>query len=158
MYSIIEKHYLHNHKQFIKYATYKLNIKEEAEDAVQEAYCRALKYIHTFQEGMHFGHWFSRILSNTIKDAISDKYGRANLEELDEQQIEGKEEKFLEKRMLEHISLEINSMQNEEHREILELYFSYGFTPQEIKELSPASKRVIRRVLDAFKRSLRTRE
>lgn len=158
MYSIIEKHYRHNYKQFVKLATYKLNTREDGEDAVQEAYARAMKYSNAFEMGMHFNHWFMRILRNVIKDAISEKYGRMHLEELDEEQVEGKEESNYSKRLLAIVEKEINETANAEHREILELYFTYGFSHSEINELTPSKYHTIRTVIDRFKRSLRTRE
>jgi RNA polymerase sigma factor (sigma-70 family) len=158
MYSIIEKHYKNGYKQFVKLATYKLNTREDGEDAVQEAYARALKYSRSFEMGEHFNHWFIKILRNVIKDAISEKYGRAHLEELNEEIVEGNADSFYNKKLMEIVNEQLNCVKNEDHREVLELYFMYGFQFREIKEMSPLKINNIKLIVKNFKKELRIRE
>lgn len=155
MFSIIEKHYRFNRDTLVKRVSFKLGSREDGEDAVQEAYARALKYSSAFEMGSHFNHWFLRILSNVVKDAISEKYNRANHVELDEEQVEGKEGEGWTKELLKLIEEEIEKVENEQHKEVLEFYFFGGLKHSEIVQLSPLTYHNIRYIIDMFKRRLR---
>jgi RNA polymerase sigma factor (sigma-70 family) len=157
MYSIIEKHYKHNYTMFVKRASYRLNSKEDAEDAVQEAYCRALKYATAFEMGMHFNHWFSRILSNVMKDMIAEKYNRGSHEELDEEKIEGEDDSSYTNKLLDIIYEQIDKVENEEYKQVLQFYFEFGFSLQEINELSPLNYHNIHKIVKTFKKGLTER-
>ena len=157
MYSIIEKHYKHNYKMFVKRVASRAGSFEDAEDVIQEAYYRALKFSNSFEMGLHFNHWFSRIVSNVLKDRISERYGKGSHEELDEERIEGDEDSAYTNKLLEVVFEEIDKVENEAHREVLAFYFEYGFSLQEINELSELNYHNIHKIVKMFKKGLKDR-
>ena len=56
--------------KLFKLATARLGNKEDAEDAVQEAYTRAYKAFDTLKEPRNAGQWLVQILLNVLKDHV----------------------------------------------------------------------------------------
>jgi len=54
--------------KLFKQAYAKLRCEFDAEDAVNDAFSRALRYKHTFNGKLPFGVWFNTILKNSIRD------------------------------------------------------------------------------------------
>ena len=69
--SLITKHYIENYKRLVKRSMWRVPNKSLAlaEECVQEAYARALKYYSTFNPKQDlFNNWFEGILRNAIND------------------------------------------------------------------------------------------
>lgn len=158
MFAIIEDHYRAKAPSIIKNIAYRAGGKEDAEDIVQEAYYRALKYIHAFNPNeFDFERWFSRLFSNVWKDAISAKYQRGKPEELNENH-----ENFIDKtfnsnaaQLMELVYDEILLTENEDHREILTLYLIYGYKLNEVAEITDQRSGTVNQILFRFKDGLK---
>jgi len=64
---MIEQHYRDNYKKLVYRIAYRVRGPANAEDVVQEAYARALKYVDN-TEVLEFDKWFNRLLNNACKD------------------------------------------------------------------------------------------
>jgi len=71
---------------FLRTACRMLGRKEEAEDAVQEAFLKLYRGIGGFERGARFSTYFFRILMNTCYDVLR-KRGKADFEDLDPEAV-----------------------------------------------------------------------
>ena len=55
--------------QFSRYAVRMLGNREDAEEALQDAFVRAFKSLETCEDPAKFGSWFFRILANRCRTA-----------------------------------------------------------------------------------------
>ena len=155
MYSIIEKHYLNNYKNMVKRVKFRVNTQEDAEDVMQEAYTRALRYSNSFDMGTPFNHWFLRIVSNVVKDHLAEKYGRAGHEEFDEEKVEPLVDNTFMSRHSGVLAKIISSIEDEEKKEILSLHFLYGFNIRDIVQITNLRRAVVDGCINNFKRATR---
>lgn len=158
MYLLIEDHYRANAASIAKNIAYRAGGREDAEDIVQEAYCRALKYIHAFNPNeFEFQRWFSRLFSNVWKDAIAEKYQRGRPQELDEthEQFICNNFKSNAPQLMELIYDEILATENEDHREVLTLYLIYGYQLKEVAEITDIRSGTVNQILFRFKDGLK---
>jgi RNA polymerase sigma factor (sigma-70 family) len=156
MYSIIEKHYKHNYKSLVKRVKFRAGSQEDAEDVMQEAYCRALKYADTFEMGTEYHKWFSRIISNVIKDHIAEKYGHSNNhEEMDEEHHESILVEEVDNDFSKILTDAIDKVENEEHKEVLSLYFTWGFSLREINQIVDFNYKNIETIIMRFKKDFK---
>lgn len=129
--------------------------KTNAEDVVQEAFSRALKYRDTYKEGEEFLAWFNTILNNCARDfkkqdrldGMSDpvEEAGADMDHLQQQLW-----------LVEAITEEMNNRE-QEHSRILKGYFLKGWRPREIMEFSPLKGAHIRKIIQRFKEEMRCR-
>lgn len=155
MHSIIEKHYRHNFSSLVKRVRYRTNGNDhDAEDIVQEAYCRALKYQHSFEMGMNFGHWLSRIVANSFKDWKREQYNGTLTDEFDEDEVEPIEERHTQNNLIARIQEEIGYL-IPEHQEIVRLNLESGSTPREITQITNIKLNTVKQVLSRFKQKIR---
>lgn len=123
-----------------------------AEDVVQDAFERAMKFFHTFDQTKDFGGWFNTILNNAYKDAVKDKRMQGMVVEFDENLNEPvplpdlKEESLLQKRL--------EKLPNTQ-RQICHLYFNCGLQPREIAQIVESSPRTCAKVVSLFKTQIR---
>lgn len=64
----LETFYAENFGQLVKRTASRCGSPFDAEDIVQTAFEKALKYGATYTEGTHLDRWFSVILNNTLRD------------------------------------------------------------------------------------------
>ena len=83
MHKQIENHYKENYGRILKRMTFRAGGIHQAEDIVQEAYCRALKYYSELKVE-EFDRWFSMILNNAYNDYKRDEIGLSYIEDEDE--------------------------------------------------------------------------
>lgn len=151
--NIIENYYRHNYPSLIKLArrrigNYSLPL---AEEAVQEAFVRALKYFHTYKRQDQFDKWFKRILNNCINYIKAQERGRGvtfnlniDIEELD-------------RGMSFELPIDILEQMrdlSERDKQIIELYFFAGFKSREISEFVNVKHDNVRRIILLFRRSI----
>ena len=75
---VIENHFRKNYKKQVGYITNRVPHKSHAlaEEVVQEAYCRALKYFKGFDPTRsNFSTWFNRILNNACSACLQEEGG-----------------------------------------------------------------------------------
>ena len=156
MFKLVETHYTNNFPTLVKKISFRLT-KEEAEEIVQEAYYRALKYIHAFNPyEFEFQRWFSRILSNVRKDFVAEKFGRPSHVDIDERSEEFMGESLSTNyALMQVIQDEIFEVKDENHREILTLYFIFNYHLRDIVQIVDMKMGTVNQILTRFKARLR---
>jgi RNA polymerase sigma factor (sigma-70 family) len=153
---IIERHYRANFSRLTKLMARRLGgDKHLAEEAVQEAYTRALKYFKTFDpEVKEFDIWFNTILNNATSQLKAVELHRGVMkdnEDLEHIAEDGdKEAKAHWNQLKQKIAEDIDAIDNKTHAEVLRLHFHTGLVPSEICEIvegvtREAAKKIIQR-------------
>jgi len=111
-----------------RFALYKIENKEIAEDIVSEAFTKAFEKIDKFKEGSSFKTWLYAIARNLINDYLRHKSKHTVLAfepvSVEEQPVDPKSEKLL------HVILK--KVKPERYKQILELKFLMNYTHQDI--------------------------
>lgn len=122
-----------------------------AEDIVQEAYCRALKHIDSFDsEKASLEVWVQRIIKRCMFD-----FKRQELQQgMVRDEMDGEEpyEDFrdLGVSTLKEVATEIDK-RKKSHQEVLRLTFLKGYRPREIAEIVEEGSRAIEHIIRQFK-------
>lgn len=125
-----------------------------AEDVVQEAFSRALKYKGTFDKDRPMDNWFSRILQNSLKDFLQEQrnYGMNMVsEEVDAPSPISPENGELCSHVREHIKKFIP----ENEKEILTLYYLKGYSLQDVARITDEKYRRVNYVVYKFDEELK---
>ena len=151
----VEAYYRENYTVLIKIArrrvgNYSLVL---AEEAVQEAFCRALKYFKSYKHEDLFEYWFKRILYNTINQLKTQEMnGGATSDERDGVNYGSTSTPNL--TLTKEIS-DLLEKASDRDKEILNNYFFYGFKSREISELMNISHDVVRDRIRTFRERLK---
>lgn len=108
-----------------------------AEDVVQEAFTRAIKYIHLFNEERgSIETWFNAILFNTMRDIQKQERHVAELnKEIHFYDLLDPAKPLITPEYLVDIYKYIQNISNRRHRSVLELFFIYGYSSKEISKI-----------------------
>lgn len=149
---IIEKYYRENYEKLVWYAFYRVGNRSiaAAEDAVQEAFTRAVKYYKAYDPSKPFEGWFRRILQNAIHQVKEEEQNRGvvSQEIIKEAPIAIKTRSVT---LSKEIMDELKNNVSERDREILEAYFFYGLKTREIAEIVPVSHSNVRYIISKFR-------
>lgn len=146
----LEQFYRANFDRYVKQYTNRAGTKESAEDAVQEAFVRALKYWDSYDPTHPLDTWFNRIISNALKHQKSMDKGRVNHEEFDEANVDGTDCRMLNQRLWRQIQEEIK-VYDGQHYEILSLYFEHQYQPRDICKVVDMKYKTVETFLQRFK-------
>lgn len=153
MYLLVENHYNTNRKHLINVMSKQLG--DEAEDAVQEAYFRALKYIHAYNpEEFEFQRWFSRILSNVRKDFIAERFGRVTGSPIQEDDLVSPEDPYA-SQVLQVVYDEILLVNDPNHREILTLALIFGYNLRDVVKIVDMKMGTVNQIITRFKSKMK---
>ena len=145
----LEDYYKQNYDQLVKRASKRMPSIEDAEDAVQEAFTRALKYLPSFN-GKSFDNWFLTILSNVCKQM----YNANRLGPLSKPMEDCNPQDFLEDEDVVELpdkTLElILAKKKPETKAVVTLRVRYGYTPEDIKLITGLPKPKIYNILRYF--------
>lgn len=147
---IIEDHFKANYGRLLKRMTFRSGTEWDAEDVIQEAYCRALKYFKTY-DGKHLDQWFSTILNNTLRDYKRSEKG-LNTVSLEEDELDGVACSSVPDRVMFEIAQRINQKPPDQ-QEVLHRYFMEGYTVREIHEITGYSYEGAFKLVKRFKRN-----
>lgn len=157
MNEVIEQYHIKHYYLLVKRIKYRTGNEADAEDIVQEAFSRALKYQTTFHDDMEFRHWFGRILSNVLKDYIHDKFVNGVDAEFDEEH----EDLIIDKRhiadIMNGIGDDIDNMEDPHHREVVTLYLVLGFPIRDIVKITNMKYKSIDTIVHRFKKRMEER-
>ncbi len=132
---VISRHHSKNYRKLVNIASKRLNHQSFlAEEAVQEAYARALKY-YELTDVESFDGWFVAIFNNAVRDAYAREFSIIETDDIDNTLIDKGTfecEYLLTKKFLED---EINDYPNPKHRQVLQYYYIFGFDYSDIHEL-----------------------
>ena len=117
---IIETHYRANFDRLSKQWGRRFDNPTVGQDVVQEAYLRAIKYLHTYDVSQKFDNWFGRVLHNSYKDFRAEEQGHSH-DEIDEFSMEGIENHHEVDRLLKQIVDKIDELENKLVQTVIEL-------------------------------------
>lgn len=153
MHELVEQHYCQNRKHLINALSKQLG--DEAEDAVQEAYFRALKYIHAYNpEEFEFQRWFSRILSNVRKDFIADRFGRVSGSPVEEEDWVSPSDPYAHQ-VLQVVYDEILMVNDPNHREILTLSLIFSYNLRDVVKIVDMKMGTVNQIITRFKSKMK---
>lgn len=153
MFPVIDQHYKDNYKRLIKTVTYRADTQWGAEDCIQEAYLRCMKYWPAYNQEIEFGRWFSMILNNCIRE-----YKNAEKGHFAEEYLEDVHEGMDCDKHVHRIWWGINKIiakKPEPMKEILTYHFEYGYSAMDISRVTPHSYANTHKVIQRFKEELR---
>jgi RNA polymerase sigma factor (sigma-70 family) len=152
---LIEEHYRLNYTRLVKTVTRRVPNKSVAlaEEVVQEAYTRALKYYATYEPEINtFDKWFGGILRNATNDCRTTEGSRGTIKEYDEntEDIRVSRDEY---KHLHHIMMEIHAIQKYSNRDytILMMFYVHGFTSRDISIYLNVTHSNVRQIIYKFK-------
>ena len=150
----IELYYQEERKNLINKVKRRAGGEVNAEDVVQEAFTRALKYQNSFDETKRpFEAWFNTILNNALRDFQRQErlYGM-NIE-LDEEKIDGVDMKEIRGVVKGEIRKLIHN-QPEPKATILRLHFNKGYRTREIVDVVDVPLGTVFTTINRFKQEV----
>ena len=155
MYKEIEQHYIDNRRMLVKVMTNRAGSVENAEDVVQEAFARALRYRNSFSVYKHdLRAWINGILNNTLHDFKIGERRMGMSTEYREDMDEPCPLMDWEDDMIEAAKADIEC-KPVLVRQALHLYFFKGYKPREIAQVVEMSNGYIRTSVKEFKQQCR---
>ena len=151
---IITDHYLSNYERLVKRTIWRVPNKSKAiaEECVQEAYTRALKYFSTFDERKDlFERWFEGILRNAIHDCRDIEKSRGVSQELSDE--DGSELVPYRKEKLIAIAV-LRDMKEDANRLVLSMFLLYGFKTKDIAEYTGMTHTNVRQIIYKFRNNM----
>lgn len=147
---LIEEHYRLNYNKLVKRTAWKVPYRAEhlAEECVQEAYTRAMKYINTFNpKHDEFNKWFNGILRNTINDCRTIEKDKGATVEIDDDctpLTPSRQERTI-------AIFQIKNLAEGNTKRILSLFLLYGFKTREISELMGIKHNSVRQIISRWR-------
>lgn len=154
MHAIITEHYENNFNTLVKRFSYRAGTMWDAEDALHDAYERAIKYFPSFDpDKSTFDRWFSRIAVNAVKEHYAKNHGKNDLE-FDEDLVDGIPCQQYTDKMNEEILLRIKE-KTPFMQEILTLFFEKGYGAKDIARLVETTHYGVNIAIHRFRDELR---
>ena len=151
---MIEEHYKTHFKRLVKKYTRPAGTEWDAEDVVQTAYERAMKY-HVPGVIEDFDAWFAVLLRNALIDHLNKGRGLSQ-DEFDE--FDHEAVPTIGHHVLVQTLETLIGVEPEDNRPILELHFLKGYSAREIYEHNkfsyPNTRKIIQRFRDKLKKEI----
>lgn len=148
---ILEEHYRKNRFTYVKRMSFRCG--DYAEDVVQEAYARAIKYFSSYKEEYSLDAWFSRIINNCLKEHKNAEKGYTALT-FEEEEIDGIPCNRFAESVVKEI-YELISTKSVVSMEVLTYHFRFGYTAKEVQEISEHSYANCHKIINRFRQELR---
>jgi RNA polymerase sigma factor (sigma-70 family) len=148
----IEEHYVLNRGKHVKRMYFRTGSSAAAEDIVQMAYERMLKYANTYN-GDLIDKWFNTILNNSLRDYQNEEKGYTHREEEDEEFAENPSCPHYPEHVLREIK-ELIATKSTVQQEVLGLYFEYEYAPVDIAAITNNSYAMSHKMIQRFKEEL----
>lgn len=154
MNKIIDAYYRENYDALVKRLSYRLGTRENAEDTVQEAFTRAVKYYESCS--VDFDRWFKVLLANAVKDAQGDMRMAGLTKSIDDATDE------LEPIIPDHVKDffrghmdKLSLTKPSYNKEVVRLNILFGYDPREISEQLDLSINFVKNSLKAFTKEVK---
>ncbi len=149
----LEQYYIAERPRLIKLFTFRTGGSEAAaEDIVQEAFARALKYLDNWNNTEPFGKWFSKILKNALFDYLAEERNYGTVDKEDEEE-EGYDCPAFNDQMRREIN-EVIDTKSLVQIEVLRLYFNKGYAAKDVAAITDHSYAMCHQIIQRFKREL----
>lgn len=152
---VLETYYKENFSRLCDAYKRRCDTIDNAEDVVQEAFTRALKYLDSFDSEREFERWFSLILHNAYLDWKKVERRNGMSVEFDEELMEPTEMSQTNAKIAECIRQDIER-KAEPKRSILALHFLKKYKVEDIGKMKPeVSYNTMRVWVQRFKKEMR---
>lgn len=148
----LEEMYRADYKRHVKKMYFRSGTHEDAEDIVQEAFARALKYIEKARIE-HLGKWFSLVLTNALRDHMNASKGYSK-EEADPEE-ESVDCSGYSSRVMREI-YELIGTKSEVQQEVLTLHIFDEYTVKAISDTTTYSYDQVYKIITRFREELKT--
>lgn len=154
---IITEFYIKNSRELHKRVANRAGGAYNAEDVVQEAFARAIKYWDSFDPNRHqLGAWFGTILNNALKDFKREELMYGMCIEFNEELDEGVRMDTTDKQMLKKIEQLIHS-KRDSTRDLLDMYYLKGYKTRDIVQALDVDNRTVSIAVWRFKEEVKVR-
>lgn len=154
MNEVVNNYYKENYDLLVKRVKNRAGSVENAEDVVQEAFTRALKYYKSCS--IDFDRWFKVILSNTLKDYQKDSRMAGLTKNIDD--VVGELEPIIPDHVKDifrgHMD-RLSLLKPSFNKEIIRLNVLFGYGPNEIAELLGLAKSTVKNSLSQFTKEVK---
>lgn len=153
----IEAYYIKNRSALIKKVAGRAGTPENAEDIVQNAFLKALQYWPSYDARVKgFDEWFGRILSNALRDFMTDERNYGMAMEFDEEEQPGVEMPSISDNLREKIQKEIG-LASVKNQEVLSLYYTQGYSMKEVVEITDLKYKDVDTTIQRFRKHIQER-
>lgn len=145
----IEEHFKKNYNRLLKRLTFRAGTQWAAEDVIQEAYTRAIKY-HKSYSGAGLDPWISTIVNNALREYQNAEKGYSHGPEEEEEAIDNSQ--------FRGIMRDVYKMIEEKspvHREVLLYFFKYEYGPKDICAITNYSYSQCHQIIQRFRNDLK---
>lgn len=152
----LDQFYKERYEPYVKMLTRILQgNREDAEDLVQESFLRAYQFSATYDEDKGtVSTWFNSILFNCLRQFKTDQTQMVSLSsnDLSHEDVNTDVVSTPERRA--YLRKLIGRVSNIEHRQVLEMFFVFGFTTREIEQLTDLTQTNITTIISRFRKGL----
>jgi RNA polymerase sigma factor (sigma-70 family) len=152
-YEVVEKHYKEIRPRILKRLIFRAGTPEAAEDILQEAYYRSMKYFKSW-DGRSFDNWFSRIVTSCLIDHKNEENGYSRDSGDDEEETEGSPCPSYPQHIMREV-FELIDTKSVIQMEVLNLYFKHEYTAVDISKLTEYSYTRCHKIISRFKDELK---
>lgn len=154
MNEVICNYYKENYDLLVKRVKSRAGSAENAEDVVQEAFTRALKYYGSCS--IDFDRWFSVILSNTLKSYQKDLRLAGLTKNIDDaiDELEPVIPDHVKELFRDHMD-RLSLLKPSFNKEIIRLNILFGYTPSEIAEVLGLTRKTVSNNLSLFTKEVK---
>lgn len=148
---LIEDHYIANRRNLVKRMSFSSG--DYAEDIVQEAYARALKYFKSYNPDMPFDSWLKRIMVNVLKEHKNTERGYSSVS-FEEEDQDGTDCTGFNERVI----LEVNDLISTKSLiqiEVLGYHIQQGYTAKEVSEITEYAYITCYQIVRRFRQELK---
>ena len=149
---VINSHFRSNYTKLVKRMRNRVpdNSTALAEEVVQEAYARAMKYYRTYDASLgEFDTWFNRILNNTL-NVCKNEEGDRGVTHFLEENTEDIRVSRRDRDLHNYVLKEMDVCKARE-RDILKLFFIHGFKSKDVAEFTNKSHTAVRQTIFRFR-------
>lgn len=155
---LIEKVYKEKYDKFVKQAYNILKQQQDAEDAVQEAFCRALKYQDAYNDKGDIAKWISGIVKFSALKVLNDNRMGGLSRNIEEDDVFTDDDLGEVAKTKAELVRVIESIKCPTKRQICYAHFIIGDPVREIQAIMPELNRnAIKHVLYKFNKDLKVR-
>jgi RNA polymerase sigma factor (sigma-70 family) len=149
---VIEQHYRDNYRKLHKLMTFRSGTEWDAEDVLQEAYARAVKYISGW-DGTRFEAWFRTILNNALREHKNSEKG-FSYETFEEEDMGGTPCSNYNERVISEI-YDLIDTKSPHTKEVLLMFFQKGYTARDISRITSYSYAASHQLIQRFRNELK---
>lgn len=150
--TIFETHFQEQRPKIVKRLTFRAGTPEAAEDIVQEAYYRALRYFNSYN-GQDFNAWFARIVFRCFVEHKNNEKGYSTDDP--ENDVEEAAPCTIDYRAVLGEVFDLINTKSEVQIEVLTYYFKYEYTAIDISRITPYSYAQCHKIISRFREELR---